>query len=126
MPYENEVPPLQLSVTEPVGCHLQAISSVGGCLSLPSAIAIFERLLKRGHNDKSSQWKGAYFTGTIVSIGDRNREVFDQTVKILTELGFKLLGVQEGAHQALNGSYKMYLYGLGFTLPGEIPAPKEK
>jgi hypothetical protein len=114
-PLENDPEskePIKLDVNCPVGCHLQTINGVGGALNMPSALAMFDKLLKRGHGEGVT-YAGMHFTGTLVSFSDNCN--CKQTIEILEERGFKYMGSQPGAH----GSYRMLLYGLGFTLPGE-------
>lgn len=114
MPYGNKVDPL-ITTHEPCGCHLQAISSVNGCFSIASSAASFDKLLEPNHN-QGDGYKGAYFTGTIVSIADYGGDsLYTSTSKELEKRGFQLLGTQPGAH----GTYKMRLWGKGFTLPGK-------
>ena len=114
MPTSKSVNPLRnwgkdkaaLEVSEPIGCHLQAIAGVGGCFGY-GAGAAFDALLKQHHGaGKPSTFHGEYFTATIVSI----RIPDETTVKELENRGFKLLGIQDGAH----GNYEMALYGKGF------------
>ena len=94
------------------GCHIQTIKNVGGLLSLGEHLATFKALLQQGHH-QGDGYKGIYITGTVVSIADHSGYDYPGTTKILKELGFIELGVQQGAH----GDYKMHLWGHGFTLP---------
>lgn len=121
MPNEKYVTGIRPLITtqEPMGCHLQAIGGVDGCFSFKSGADQFDRLLERNHG-QGDGFRGEYFTGTIVSISDDSPQ-FAATVKELKSRGFKLLGTQSGAH----GSYKMCLYGKGFTLPAK-KTKKEK
>jgi hypothetical protein len=118
MPTGKAVRPLQ--VHEPVGCHLQAISNVGGCFNWGGGGEEFDRLMQRnhgvGHDNKDAdpedyQYLGRHFTATIVSI----RYGQEGTQKELKKRGFVLLGIQPGAH----GGYKMELWGHGFTIPAK-------
>lgn len=108
MPYDEKIEPL-ITTHEPFGCHCQAISSVGGCFNFPAGAKAFDDLLKRNHG-RGDGYKGQYFTGTLVSIYEDKK-----TEAELIKRGFKLLGIQAGAH----GTYRMMLYGLGFKLPNE-------
>jgi hypothetical protein len=113
MPNVTEVPafmPKQITA-----CHLQAVYPVGGCLHIPTFMEEFKKLLQRGHG-KGDGYKGQYITGTIVSICTSDNKT-EETRKILKELGFKLLGIQEGAHSNIYNKYKAELWGLGFKLP---------
>src|SRR5271157_1751085 len=97
-----------ITTHEPCGCHLQVIKQVGGCFGWPSGADSFDKLLVQNHG-QGDGYKGQYFTGTIVSFRDEDAK----TVTELKKRGFIHLGTQDGAH----GSYKMLLYGKGFTLP---------
>lgn len=103
------------TVQQVSGCHLQAISGVDGAFSMPSSAKTFDELCKQGHG-KGDGYRGQYITGTIVSVTVGHPcSNAEETLAGLKKRGFKLLGIQDGAH----GSYKMHLYGLGFTLPKE-------
>ena len=104
----GEVKEMAFTQEEHMGCHLQAIGGVGPTLTMASGRAQLEKLLERNHG-MGNGYKGQYFTASIVSI--RAENAADRAV--LEELGFKLLGIQQGAH----GTYKMALYGKGFELP---------
>lgn len=112
--YGNEggvIPPLGITPFEPLGCHLQAIYGVADWNGLWSE---FDSLLKRNHGKteqdvNNGSCLGGYFTGCVVSVRDNQPKV----QAALKERGFVLLGTQDGAH----GTYKMELWGQGFTLP---------
>lgn len=106
----------KLKCSNPIGCHLDAIDGVGNCFFSQEGIDEFNALMKKEHG-LGFDFKGKYTTGTIVSVGD-NLSAFTYIVRQLTKRGFKLLGTQPGAHPE-NGEYKMYLFGRGFTRPGE-------
>lgn len=110
MPVGSAIKPL-ISADCHTGCHLQAIESVGGCFSWPEGVKEFDRLLKRNHGEGT--FEELHFTGTIVSFQRENTNWYKQTVEELKKRDFVLLGTQKGAH----GSYKMELWGQGFTLP---------
>src|ERR1700758_3996600 len=114
MPYEEIVRPLELK--EPIGCHLQAIGSVGGCFEWGNGAAEFDKYLKRNHG-LGNGYRGAYFTGTIVSISDS--PYYDRTREELKKRGFIHLATQPGAH----GAYKMQLWSLGLE---PVAQPKEE
>lgn len=106
----------KLTVTEPIGCHLQTIGGVAGSFNIPSCSGHFDALLKRDHG-QGNGFRGAYFNATIVSIYLPDAV----TEKALRERGFELLGTQKGAH----GDYLMGLFGQGFTLPS-VHEPNRK
>lgn len=102
-----------LRCSNPIGCHLQAINNVSNLIFNRKAIKEFDALQKPFHG-LGEDFKGEWFTGSILSIGD-NLPHFKAAKHFLEERGFQVLGTQHGAH----GDYKMYLFGKGFTLPGE-------